>query len=182
MKILIDTNVIITYLTNREDKYAKEVDIIMEKCITHQIEGFVAFHSLSTIWYLLRRSSFDSRLHGIEFVCKYLRISYSDNELLLEAIKNTDFQDFEDNLQDCCAQTVGADYIVTATVRDYDGHSVVKAVTPSELLSILNEADDSYSDSKADLEVHEQHIEYSPQGVAIPFRVHFHILLSCHAA
>ena len=33
MKILVDTNVIINYLTNREDKYSEESSQIMMKCM-----------------------------------------------------------------------------------------------------------------------------------------------------
>ncbi len=54
MKVLLDANLVLTFLTRREDKYQKEIDIIMQLCHDKTLEGFVAFHSLSIIWYVLR--------------------------------------------------------------------------------------------------------------------------------
>ncbi len=140
MKVLVDTNVIFTYLTRRCDKYSTEVDVIVQMCIDKQLEGFAAFHSLSTIWYLMRHSSLEERLNSIKLVCTIFKIAHSDNDSIMRALQNTGFSDFEDNLQDCCAQDVNADYIVTANVRDYEGHSSVPAVTPAEFLHRLGDS------------------------------------------
>ena len=51
MRVLIDTNVALTYVSGREDPFSNEVDTIMQKCAKEEIEGALAFHSLSTIWY-----------------------------------------------------------------------------------------------------------------------------------
>ncbi len=50
MKVLIDTNVAITYISGRSDPYAFETEKIMLLCAQEKIEGVLAFHSLSTIW------------------------------------------------------------------------------------------------------------------------------------
>ena len=47
---------------------------------------------------------------------------------------DTDFADFEDALQDLCAEQAECELIVTANIRDCAGHSRVEAVTPDELL------------------------------------------------
>ena len=39
--------------------------------------------------------------------------------------------------QDCCAIRAGAAYIITANVKDFYGHSKVKAISPDELLQIV---------------------------------------------
>jgi hypothetical protein len=112
----------------------------------------------------------------MKLLCTSLTIAFADNPRLIDAIINNTFTDFEDNLQDCCAQSVGADYIVTANVRDYEGHSAVKAVTPSELLSILNATDTQYVVHDTTLEVREQLVEYNATQNAIPVRPHLHIM------
>ena len=109
-------------------------------------------------------------------ICNLLKLAVTDMEAVRHALSNTDFRDFEDNLQDCCAKSVGADYIVTANVRDYDGHSAVKAVTPSQLLSILNDADAPYDTTDDALEVREQHIEYNASEEVPIIRPHLHII------
>ena len=56
MKILVDTNVIINYLTRREDKYRESSIQVMEMCADEKVEGYIAFHSLSIIWYFSVRA------------------------------------------------------------------------------------------------------------------------------
>ena len=51
MKALIDTNVALTYASGREDPFSDATDAIMLMCAQEKIEGAIAFHSLSTIWY-----------------------------------------------------------------------------------------------------------------------------------
>ena len=55
---------------------------------------------------------------------------------LVSAIKNENFPDFEDCLQEKCAVAVRADFVVTNNVKDFKT-SVIPAVTPSEMLAIL---------------------------------------------
>ncbi len=47
---LIDTNVIINFITKRDDFYKDACVEIMKLCAENVFEGYVAFHSLSTIW------------------------------------------------------------------------------------------------------------------------------------
>ena len=139
MKVLVDTNVIINYLTCREDKYSEESRQVMDMCTEHKIEGYVAFHSLSIIWYTSGRmkETEETRREWLERVCKILKTASAEHNAIVEAVHNVEFRDFEDNLQDCCAVSVGADYIITVNTKDFE-HSKVKAVTPDELVQIIN--------------------------------------------
>lgn len=139
MRILIDTNVALTYVSGREDRYADEVVRIMRLCAEEKLEGALAVHSLSTIWYVTRQLPEPVRREWIRQLCVLLEVAGASNEAVLSAIDNTAFRDFEDALQDCCAAQADADYIVTANVRDFSGHSSVKAVTPSELLRLAEQ-------------------------------------------
>ena len=138
MKILVDTNVIINYLTHREDRYTDTSIQVMEICADKQIEGYVAFHSLSIIWYTSGRmkETEETRREWLGRVCKILTTSSASHEAIVEAVNNVEFRDFEDNLQECCAVSAGCDYIVTVNIKDYE-HSRVPAVTPSELVQII---------------------------------------------
>ena len=139
MKILVDTNVIINYLTRREDKYSEESRQVMDMCADNRLEGYVAFHSLSIIWYTSGRmkETEETRREWLDLVCKILTTASAGHASVVEAVHNAEFRDFEDNLQDICAQSVNADYIVTVNTKDYE-HSKVKAVTPDELVRIVN--------------------------------------------
>ena len=153
MKILLDTNVILTYLTGREDKYNSEAKIIMNKCKQNQLDGFVAFHSLSILWYLLRRYPLEQRYHWLKIVCESLTIAYTDKDMLLQAIKDRKLKDFEDNLQDCCAHAVNADYMITANIKDFKDRSNVPAITPDEFINLIREM--NMKNTSSSFEVHE---------------------------
>ena len=51
MEILIDTNVILNYITERDDPFRESSKKIMELCVEEKVNGYIAFHSLSIIWY-----------------------------------------------------------------------------------------------------------------------------------
>ena len=138
MKILVDTNVIINYLTRREDKYRESSIQVMDICSRKELEGYVAFHSMSIIWYFSGRQKLpeDTRREWLDRVCKILTTASAGHDAVVEAAHNLAFKDFEDNLQDICAQNIGADYIVTINTKDYE-HSRTKAVTPSEFVEIV---------------------------------------------
>ena len=53
------------------------------------------------------------------------------------AIKKSNFKDFEDCLQDKCAVGVNANYIITRNVDDFVG-SEVPAILPEDFLKIEN--------------------------------------------
>ncbi len=139
MKVLLDTNVAITYISGRDDPFSVEIERIMKLCAEEKIEGVLAFHSLSTIWYVSRKAPENERRNWIRKLCILLTISGADNQLILEAIDNTAFKDFEDAMQDCCAVESGADYIITVNKRDYRDHSMVMPLTPEEFLVIYDQ-------------------------------------------
>ena len=123
-------------MSGREDPFSNEVDVIMQKCAKEEIEGALAFHSLSTIWYQTRKLPETTRRDWIKQLCELLTISGADNKAVLGAINDKDFKDFEDALQDCCAAAFEADYTITVNVKDFKGVSKIPALTPKEFLEL----------------------------------------------
>ena len=135
MKILLDTNILLTYLSGREDPSTPACERIVRMCADGEIEGAVAFHSLSTVWYVTRKAPEALRREYIKTICVLFTIEGAKNDAVLEAVGNLPFRDFEDALQDCCAREAGCDYIVTANTRDYIGHSMIPAITPEGFIA-----------------------------------------------
>ena len=48
------------------------------------------------------------------------------------------FTDFEDCLQDRCAESINAQYIITNNVKDFN-ESVVTAITPRDFDKLINQ-------------------------------------------
>lgn len=131
--VLIDTNILLNYITNREDPYLEQSVEIVRKCAIGECTGYIAFHTLSTLWYVLRKRSDSVRRQNLKDICEIFTVATAPQIEILDAIRNDSFADFEDCLQDNCAKDVGADYIITCNVRDFE-NSEVPAITPDDFL------------------------------------------------
>lgn len=120
MVILIDANVILDYVTSREPYYHDAYKVI-EMCCSGKVKGYLAFHSVSIIWYTLRRFVPDKseRRSWMKKILQAVWVTGASHEAVLKAIDMESFKDFEDCLQDRCAETVNARYIVTNNVKDF---------------------------------------------------------------
>ena len=136
MAALIDANVILNYITEREDPFRDASKKVVELCARERFTGYIAFHSLSIIWYSLRKRPIKERRFWLRSVCDVLTVAGAGHEQALEAIDNEAFEDFEDCLQDECAQNVGAQYIVTCNVKDFR-QAKTTACNPDEFVALL---------------------------------------------
>ena len=69
-------------------------------------------------------------------LCSILHVAGASHDEVLKAIQMDSFKDFEDCLQDRCAENAGAEYIVTRNKEDF-ANSKVPAVLPEELLAMM---------------------------------------------
>ena len=133
MVILVDTNIIIDALANREP-YADDAKRIMEKCAAREITGIL---SIPNLFYILRKNfSQEERRFLLKNLCEIFQISDLNEKKIVAALENNAFSDFEDGLQEECAVEAMADYIVTRNPADFK-HSRVKVILPDELLREL---------------------------------------------
>ena len=134
MHVLIDTNVILDVLEKREPFYRASNDVL-SLCASKKIHGFIAFHSVSNIFYILRkRYSAEERRHLLHGILKFLPVANVNHENVQHALERDDFSDFEDCLQDECAAQNHAEYIITRNTNDFST-SNIPAITPSDMLS-----------------------------------------------
>ena len=134
MVLLIDTNIVLDILQERTEFYDASCRI-MNLCAKKQARGYIAFHSVSNLWYVLRNCDDSAKRAKISDICNILTVCSVGHKEVMNALDNTQFKDFEDCLQDECAQSVRADYIITRNVADFI-HSQVKAITPEEFLKV----------------------------------------------
>ena len=137
LKILIDTNIAITYISGREDKYSDECVAVFNNCSNGKCDGFIAQHSTSTIWYYTRRLPQNIRREWLINICTALTVVGASHNSIIDAIKKEEFSDFEDCLQDKCAAEAHCDYIVTANTTDFK-FSEVSAITPADCLNLID--------------------------------------------
>jgi predicted nucleic acid-binding protein len=132
---LIDTDVLIDVAMQREPHVAASAGLL-SAIEQRRATGFVAWHSLSNLHYLLRPT------HGSRAAKEFLRdlllfvdVAQTSTAAAAYAI-GLPLRDFEDALQVAAAAASGADMIATRNIRDYAG-SPVKADTPANLLQRL---------------------------------------------
>jgi len=134
-KILIDTNVLLDYLLEREPFFEDAKEVILS-CTDGKVKGCIAAHSIPNMFFILRKDyNAKERREVLLNLCKIFDVEGIDKAKLLAGLSNEDFTDFEDCLQMECAKSYGADYIVTRNVADYSV-SEVKAIEPKDYLKL----------------------------------------------
>ena len=144
MVLLIDTNVILDCLLERQPQFTYS-DYVLAQCRTRRLKGFVAFHSISTIWYTLRKHPQLNRRKLLAEVTDMLTVTSASHAEVVNAIQNENFPDLEDCLQEKCALNVGADFIVTNNIKDFSA-SQVPAVTPKDFLEVIFDGKNLYAE------------------------------------
>ncbi len=138
MRVLLDTNILMDYLTEREPFYQDARQIVIN-CKNEQYEGVLAAHSIVDMFYILRKHFTNAERRKLLLALfKIFTIEAVDEEKLRIALKNESFEDFEDCLQVECAKAVSADIIVTRD-KEFAAISSVPCVTPSEFCDMFDE-------------------------------------------
>lgn len=139
MRILIDTNVLVDYIENRQS-FSESAEKIINACADEKIEGYIAAHSVSNLFYILRKHyTVQERRRLLKSMCTILSVVGIDHEKIMDALDDDGFDDFEDCLQEKCAVEFGADYIVTRNIKDFE-NTKVKCLDAEEFVrTILTE-------------------------------------------
>lgn len=139
MKILLDTNILIDWVSHRENyQYAREIVYL---CANKKIEGCIAAHSVTNMFYILRKGfGLAERKTVFDTISRIFTIVPVDGQKLRVAVNNADFKDFEDCLQMECAKEFEAEYIVTRNISDFASSSI-SAVEPHDFLERLKPAE-----------------------------------------
>lgn len=137
MLVLIDTNIILDMLEKREPFYESSNNVL-SLCASKKIKGCIALHSISNIFYILRKNySAENRRRLILGILKFLQVANVNHKNVQHALERNDFPDFEDCLQDECAAQNLADYIITRNIDDFS-NSKIPAITPADFLEKYN--------------------------------------------
>ena len=134
MKVMIDTNVIIDVLLEREN-FVEESYKVLSMCERRHISGFVSASSVTDIYYLVRKYTHSAEL-AYKAIGKLLEIvkvcDVTNNDVLTAFQKKA--KDFEDCLVSVCARSNSCKYIITRNKKDFENFEV-EALTPTEFLN-----------------------------------------------
>ncbi|MBO7555318.1 MAG: PIN domain-containing protein [Neisseriaceae bacterium] len=135
MQVLIDTNVLIDWLSQR-GAFSLHSSRVMEECFFGQVKAYITAHSVCDLFYILRKDfTLEKRLSFIKILtqqCTIIPEMQSDFVNVLKA----NCLDLEDALQMQCACKYHLDYIITRNIKDFE-QSQVMAMTPEDFLKVL---------------------------------------------
>ena len=136
MRILIDTNIILDLVQNREP-YSENASKIINSCVRMENLGYISSHSLSDLFFILRKyKTVDERKALVLHLCKHFKIVSESKDFFISICNNSDWNDLEDGLQMKCAENEKLDYIITRDENNGFKNSPVKILSPEEFLKI----------------------------------------------
>jgi predicted nucleic acid-binding protein len=134
MRVLIDTNVVLDFLQERE-LFVENAARLFERIDAGEIEGFIAATTITNIYYIVRRAAGRAVAQdAVTQVLSDLNICTVDLEVLEHALA-LNFEDFEDAVQYACALAYSVDAIVTRDTAGFT-NSEVPVVLPEDIDTI----------------------------------------------
>jgi predicted nucleic acid-binding protein len=135
MRILIDTNVALDVLLNR-DPWVVQSSAIWQANDEGQAVGYIMACAIADIFYIARRlTSLETARAAVSICLEAFEVCAVDMQALEQA-EALPGSDFEDNLQIACASLAGLDAIVTRDRSGFQG-APMPVLTPAELLMQL---------------------------------------------
>ena len=135
MKLLIDANILLDVLQNREN-FVRASSMVWKLCETEQAKGYISALTFANLVYIMRKEMDAQRieevLHMLSLIFEFAELNDSD----LFRAAALQWPDFEDAVQSVTAERIHADNIITRNVRDFSRSKVI-AFTPDELLARL---------------------------------------------
>lgn len=138
MRALIDTNVVLDLLLDREP-WAKTAATLFAEVELGRLDGYLGATTLTTIHYLATKAVGGERarrhVRSLIALCRVAPI----NRVVLEEALTLGFTDFEDAVLHEAARHVGADAIVTRDPGDFR-KSTLRILSPRECIEILRQS------------------------------------------
>ena len=130
-KVFLDTNILIDFVDNRDNRVYAETIIELGK--TGFIQLYAAYLSFANMGYILRKRTQEERYRMIREARKIVTVLPCDDRQLDDALV-TPVKDYEDMLQYQCAKAAGCDVIVTNNKRDFQEFCQLPFFTAEEFL------------------------------------------------
>jgi predicted nucleic acid-binding protein len=117
-KLLVDTNIIIDLLAQRE-KFYEPVAKLFSLADQEKVELYVSSLSFANTHYILNRELKESKVREILRKLKVLVKVISFDSKVLDMALNSDFKDFEDAIQYYSAIESDIDIIIKRNLKDF---------------------------------------------------------------
>lgn len=129
----MDTDVILDFLLNR-DPYISEITEIIERSVLNEMTLCVSSLTISNLHYIISRiEKKKSANNKIRKILKLLTVENVGQTTVTKAMES-EFSDFEDGIQNYCAEEADHKVLITRNTKDYKNSSLA-IMTPKEFLA-----------------------------------------------
>ena len=136
MRVFIDTNVLIDFVTNREG-FSEDADKLFALGITGDIKLMTSALSYVTAMYVAHKYEYQDVREALLAVSNFVDVLDLQGNTVIEML-SSDWKDYEDATQNATALRAEGDCIVSRNKKDFSNSSL-PVYTPAELLDILNQ-------------------------------------------
>ncbi|MBQ1365237.1 MAG: PIN domain-containing protein [Clostridia bacterium] len=132
MNVLIDGNIILDVLQNREP-HIEASSKVWKLCETNLVNGYVSALTFADMVYVMRKELTPAKIYEVlkklALIFHFTELSISD----MEKVAGMMWKDYEDAVQAATAERIRATAIITRNIKDYQ-QSKNPAFTPAEFL------------------------------------------------
>ena len=136
MQMMIDTNIILDVLLEREPFYAHS-KAVLDLCENRNIHGFISASTATDIFYLIRKGlgSTDEAYKALGHILDIVKILTVTNTDVMDAFLQK-AKDFEDCLLATCAKSNKCSGIITRNKKDFLEFDITP-YSPEEILDMM---------------------------------------------
>ena len=135
IRILVDLNIVLDVISKRKP-HLPDSALVWYLVETGQVTGFLAAHSITTLFYLTRKQIGHQQATAVlQKTLQTFSIS-SVNEQVIHQALSWGWQDFEDAVQMATAVHTQLDYLITRNPKDFETHPI-PVLQPAQLVAIL---------------------------------------------
>jgi len=136
-KIFLDTNVILDSVFNRK-RFVDDAKSLLRLAKQRKLKIYISPVAVSSIYYIVKKNT--SRTQAIKTLRQILpivKVLYIGPSIVNKAMLSN-FKDFEDALQNYCAEEANLTFIITRNIDDFS-KSRLYIHTPKEYLAMIGE-------------------------------------------
>lgn len=133
MKVLLDTNIILDVILQRQPYFEESIEILKLSDMG-EINSFITSNSITDVFYVLRKyfDNTQDRQNAVIYVLNMIDIASVTRTDVFKALE-LEYTDFEDAIQTQCAKKIKANFIITRNEKDFKDKSI-QAISPSSFL------------------------------------------------
>ncbi|MBW4473192.1 MAG: PIN domain-containing protein [Stenomitos rutilans HA7619-LM2] len=135
-RVLFDTDVLLDVFLQRHPYFTSSA-IALDTVGQGKIEGYIAAHAVTNLFYLLKRQlGRDQTRSLLATLLSKVHIAAVTDAVVREALASS-FTDFEDAVVHAAARSIGVEAIVTRNIQDFRS-GTIPAVLPEVFLATFN--------------------------------------------